>query len=77
MIKPSVGLTSLTSSFMIFFTIVVFPALSRPLQHSALSSPNSTAAYSQHQNPHLLVLETSLPQYRQHPRLVLVLGLIE
>ena len=31
MIKPSVGLTVLTSSFMILFTIVVLPALSSPL----------------------------------------------
>lgn len=31
MLKPSVGLTVLTSSFMTRFTIVVFPALSRPL----------------------------------------------
>jgi len=31
-IKPSVGLTLLTSSSIIFLTIVVFPALSRPLQ---------------------------------------------
>ena len=31
MMNPSVGLTLFTSSFMIFFTIVVFPALSRPL----------------------------------------------
>jgi hypothetical protein len=35
MMKPSVGLTVLTSSFMIFLTMVVFPALSRPLiRHS-------------------------------------------
>ena len=33
MMKPSVGLTVLTSSFIILFTIVVFPALSRPLDH--------------------------------------------
>lgn len=31
MIKPSVGLTVVTSSFMIRFTMVVLPALSRPL----------------------------------------------
>lgn len=31
MMKPRVGLTVLTSSCIIFFTIVVFPALSRPL----------------------------------------------
>jgi hypothetical protein len=37
-IKPSVGLTLFTSSFMIFFTIVVFPALSRPLQMGSISS---------------------------------------
>jgi hypothetical protein len=32
MINPNVGLTVLTSSFMILLTIVVLPALSRPLQ---------------------------------------------
>ena len=31
MIKPNVGLTELTSSFMILLTIVVLPALSSPL----------------------------------------------
>lgn len=31
-IKPSVGLTVLTSSFIIFFTMVVLPALSSPLE---------------------------------------------
>jgi len=31
MMNPSVGLTVLTSSFMTRFTMVVFPALSRPL----------------------------------------------
>lgn len=31
--KPSVGLTVVISSFMIFFTMVVLPALSRPLVH--------------------------------------------
>lgn len=50
---------------MIFFTIVVLPALSRPL-HKSASSSSSTAAHPQHQNPHLLVLETRLSQYRQH-----------
>jgi hypothetical protein len=35
MIKPRVGLTLFTSSFMIFFTMVVFPALSNPLLQSA------------------------------------------
>lgn len=31
MMNPRVGLTVLTSSFMILFTIVVLPALSKPL----------------------------------------------
>ena len=35
--KPNVGLTLFTSSFMIFFTMVVFPALSRPLPQSIFS----------------------------------------
>ena len=34
--KPRVGLTLLTSSFMIFLTMVVFPALSSPLRNSNL-----------------------------------------
>ncbi len=34
MMKPNVGLTVLTSSFMTLFTIVVFPALSSPLSRS-------------------------------------------
>ena len=45
MIKPSVGLTVLTSSFIIFFTIVVLPALSRPLSRISsclLESPKIT-----------------------------------
>lgn len=37
MMKPSVGLTLFTSSFMIFLTIVVLPALSRPLPTVSLS----------------------------------------
>jgi hypothetical protein len=40
MMKPRVGLTLLTSSFMIFFTMVVFPALSSPLMQSAASTAN-------------------------------------
>ena len=36
MMKPRVGLTLLTSSFMIFLTMVVFPALSSPLRNSNL-----------------------------------------
>lgn len=34
MMKPNVGLTVLTSSPKIFLTIVVFPALSKPLYSS-------------------------------------------
>lgn len=37
MMKPRVGLTVLTSSPMIFFTMVVFPALSSPLDHAVSS----------------------------------------
>jgi hypothetical protein len=36
--NPNVGLTELTSSPMIFFTIVVFPALSKPLSRMSVSS---------------------------------------
>jgi len=44
--KPSVGLTVLTSSFMILLTIVVFPALSRPLFPSARPARCPTSTYS-------------------------------
>lgn len=37
-INPNVGLTVFTSSFMILFTIVVFPALSRPLTSQLASN---------------------------------------
>jgi hypothetical protein len=64
--KPNVGLTLFTSSFIIFLTIVVFPALSRPLPR--VSKEHTTyRRYRQHQDSHLLVLETSFAQYRQHP----------
>ncbi len=46
MMKPSVGLTVLTSSFMILLTIVVFPALSRPLFPSARPVRRPTSTYS-------------------------------
>jgi hypothetical protein len=46
MMKPSVGLTVLTSSFMILLTIVVFPALSRPLFPSARQVRRPTSTYS-------------------------------
>jgi hypothetical protein len=38
--KPRVGLTLFTSSFMILLTMVVFPALSRPLLQSAFETAN-------------------------------------
>lgn len=38
MMNPSVGLTVFTSSFIIFFTIVVLPALSRPLSNVSTSA---------------------------------------
>ncbi len=41
MMKPSVGLTVLTSSPIIFLTIVVFPALSRPLDRQQGAGPSS------------------------------------
>jgi len=65
--KPNVGLTLFTSSFMIFLTIVVFPALSSPL-HIVSRGPEETLNHSQHQNSHFLVFQTSLAEYRQHVR---------
>ena len=44
--KPKVGLTRFTSSFMIFFTIVVFPALSRPLLSVSKSAYMQPDTYS-------------------------------
>jgi hypothetical protein len=64
-IKPRVGLTLFTSSFIIFLTIVVLPALSSPLQFIS-TDHTGYPSYSQHQDSHLLVLETSLPENRQH-----------
>lgn len=67
MMKPKVGLTLFTSSFMIFLTIVVFPALSSPLCIVS-SGPNGHLVHLQHQDSHLLVLQTSFTEYRQHIR---------
>lgn len=39
MMKPRVGLTVLTSSPIIFLTMVVLPALSRPLAQVSVSRP--------------------------------------
>lgn len=75
--KPSVGLTLLTSSFMIFLTMVVLPALSSPLrsrQSRAERPPNFLflafrlidSVCLQHQHPHFLILEPSFPKNRQH-----------
>ena len=67
--KPSVGLTVLTSSPNIFLTIVVLPALSSPLDTAELEisiSDQVRHRFLQHQNAHLLVLETSFSQNRQH-----------
>jgi hypothetical protein len=44
--KPSVGLTVLTSSPMIFLTMVVFPALSRPLSQISRFQRSERIAYS-------------------------------
>lgn len=68
MMKPKVGLTLLTSSFMIFFTIVVLPALSSPL-HLISNCRARHIRHSQHQDPHLFVFKTRLAEYRQHLRL--------
>ena len=65
-IKPSVGLTLFTSSFIIFLTIVVLPALSNPLQHIS-TALRRLSRDSQHQDPHLLVFQTGLTENRQHP----------
>lgn len=65
MMKPSVGLTLFTSSFMILFTMVVFPALSSPLGNQSFGA-QTFHKYPQHQYPHLLVLQTCFPQDREH-----------
>lgn len=54
-----------------------FPSIVKaPSPVSCFQSPKTTSAPLQHQNAHLLVLETGLPQYRQHFRQSLNLGLI-
>lgn len=54
-----------------------FPSIVKaPSPVSCFQSPKATSAPLQHQNAHLLVLETGLPQYRQHFRQSLNLGLI-
>jgi len=60
MIKPRVGLTVLTSSPIILFTMVVLPALSRPLGIQCQDTePQRGYSGSQHQDPELLVLQPS------------------
>lgn len=69
MMNPKVGLTVLTSSFMIFFTIVVLPALSSPLRfESASQSAGPKCLLSQHQNSHLLVLQPGFAKNGKHGR---------
>lgn len=48
MMNPSVGLTLLTSSFMILFTMVVLPALSKPLESDQLSALKENSLSSTH-----------------------------
>jgi hypothetical protein len=69
--KPSVGLTVLTSSPIIFFTMVVFPALSIPLHGNLIIFGQLRALESlQHQDSHLLVLQPCFSQNGQHFLLV-------
>lgn len=65
--NPSVGLTALTSSSMIFLTIVVFPALSRPLLwfQDAKLAP-LLRRNLQHEDPHLLILQPGFSEDGQH-----------
>lgn len=61
--KPNVGLTVLTSSFMILLTMVVFPALSRPLLPLVRGLNRRRHWVTiQHQNSHFLILEPSLAE---------------
>jgi hypothetical protein len=63
-IKPSVGLTVVTSSFMIRLTMVVLPALSRPLVPPPLAAHlHLDWEFVQHQYSHLLVLQTGFSKY--------------
>jgi hypothetical protein len=61
--KPRVGETVLMSSPMIFLTIEVLPLLSSPLGDGQLFAATSSKIHAQHQNSHLLVLETRFPEY--------------
>ena len=71
--EANVGLTVVTSSFMIFFTIVVLPALSSPLPF--ISHVSILMSTVQHQNPHLLVIQSCFPQNRKH--LVTIVALVQ
>lgn len=71
MMNPSVGLTLFTSSFIIFFTMVVFPALSNPLCSQRCCS-KQFQKHTQHQYSHFLVLQARFSQYRQHFKLATV-----
>jgi hypothetical protein len=69
MLKPSVGLMVSMSSPLNFFRIVVFPALSSPLQHHGRRAalPLPARAHSQDQQAHFLLLLLQLLQDRQQP----------
>ena len=56
MMKPSVGLTVVTSSFMIFLTIVVLPALSRPLEYPVGTIPHAGSISMSYSNSILISL---------------------
>lgn len=60
MMKPSVGLTVLTSSPMTRFTIVVLPALSRPLGGGTLSSARAGRAFARWGKTHSIRMRNSL-----------------
>jgi hypothetical protein len=64
MINPSVGLTVVTSSFMILLTIVVLPALSKPLGSGLCKRHchDLRGTGLQHQYSHLFVFQSRLSQ---------------
>lgn len=88
MIKPNVGLTSFTSSFITHLTTVVFPALSRPLIDDTLNAQQipiyylycawnkiRAGEYRQHQNAELLIPELCFPENAEHGIYSLSLGI--
>jgi hypothetical protein len=71
-LNPNVGLTDSTSSLFSFFTIVVLPALSSPLNAIKTSSRDAKDNDVQEQYSHLTLLSPVLPDHREQAHSVLL-----